>query len=269
MSSIVPGTTNQRRRLADNLKRVRDQIAEAALRSGRRPEDVQLIAVTKGVDLEIVKLLLDLGQLDLGENRVQQLVKRASLIDEQMQRRAAAGNDIGGPVRWHMIGSLQRNKVRQILPLVSLVHSMDTLRLAEEISARAEKAGQPAEVLVQANVSGEKSKSGIPPAAVPYLVEQIASLAKLKVVGLMTMAPLVENPEEVRGVFTRTRELFEEIRASRRAGPDFAHLSMGMSNDFVVAIEEGATLVRIGSALFEGVAPVRPDQGTGDADSVD
>ena len=179
-----------------------------------------------------------------------------------MQRRAAAGNDTFGPVRWHMIGNLQRNKVRQILPLVELIHSMDTLRLAEEISARAEKDSQPAEVLVQANVSGEKSKSGIPPAAVPYLVEQVASLPKLRVAGLMTMAPLVDNPEEVRGVFARTRELFEEIRAAAGPAPSFVHLSMGMSNDFEVAIEEGATLVRVGSALFEGVTPVRPDQAT-------
>jgi PLP dependent protein len=261
--------TNQRRRLADNLKRVRDQVAEAASRAQRRPEDVTLVAVTKAVDVEVVKMLLDLGQLDLGENRVQQLVKRASLIDEQMQRRAAAGNDTCGPVRWHMIGNLQRNKVRQILPLVTLVHSMDTLRLAEEISLRAEKSGQSAAVLVQTNVSGEKSKSGIPPAAVPYLVEQIASLPGLKAAGLMTMAPLTENPEDVRGVFARTRELFEEIVSSRRAGPEFIHLSMGMSNDFQVAVEEGATLIRVGSALFEGVAPVRPDQAIADVDGVD
>lgn len=269
MSGTIPSTANQRRRLADNLKRVRERIAEAAIRARRRPEEVRLVAVTKGVDLEIVKQLLDLGQLDLGENRVQQLVKRASLIDEQMQRRAAAGNDTVGPVRWHMIGNLQRNKVRQILPLVELIHSMNTLRLAEEISARAEKDNLVAQVLVQTNVSGEKSKSGIPPAAVPYLIEQIASLPKLKIVGLMTMAPLVDNPEEVRGVFARTRELFEEVRAGRLAGPGFVHLSMGMSNDFEVAIEEGATLVRVGTALFEGVTPIRPDQVTADVEGMD
>jgi PLP dependent protein len=269
MSSSALSTANQRRRLAENLKRVGERVAEAAIRVRRRPDEVRLVAVTKGVDLEVVKQLLDLGQLDLGENRVQQLVKRASLIDEQMQRRAAAGNDTFGPVRWHMIGHLQRNKIRQILPLVRLIHSMDTLRLAEEISARAEKDVQVCEVLVQANISGEKSKAGIPPAAVPYLVEQVASLPNLKVVGLMTMAPLVDNAEDVRGVFARTRELFEEIRGSRRAGPDFAQLSMGMSNDFEVAIEEGATLVRVGSALFEGVTPVRPDQATGDIEGAD
>ncbi len=269
MSSTVPSATNQRRRLAENLKRVREQIAEAAIRAKRSPDDVKLVAVTKGVDLEVVKHLLDLGQLDLGENRVQQLVKRASLIEEQAQRRAAAGNDSFGPVRWHMIGHLQRNKVRQILPLVQMIHSMDTLRLAEEISIRAEKGPRSAEVLVQANVSGEKSKAGIPPAAVPYLIEQVASLPKLKVSGLMTMAPLVDDPQTVRGVFARTRELFEEVRSSRRAGSGFVHLSMGMSNDFVVAIEEGATLVRIGSALFEGVAPVRPDHAIADAEGPD
>jgi pyridoxal phosphate enzyme (YggS family) len=269
MSTLVPSMANQRRRLADNLRRVRERIAEAAIRGGRRPEDVRLVAVTKAVDLEVAKLLLDLGQLDLGENRVQQLVKRASLIDEQMQRRAAAGSETFGRVRWHMIGHLQRNKVRQILPMVTLIHSMDTLRLAEEISARAEKGGQPCEVLLQVNVSGEKSKSGVPAAAAPYLIEQIASLPKLDILGLMTMAPLVDDPEKVRGVFVRARELFEEIRAARKAGPRFTHLSMGMSNDYQVAIEEGATLVRVGSALFEGVAPARSDHATADADGAD
>ncbi len=250
---------NQRRRLADNLKRVQERIAQAAERSGRRPEQVGLVAVTKSVDLEIVRLLLDLGQVHLGENRVQQLVKRASLIDEQMQRRVAAGNEPIGPVHWHMIGSLQRNKVKQVLPLVSLIHSMDTLRLAEEISSRAEKRNQVCDVLVETNVSGEKSKSGVPAAAITYLVEQVVTLPGLRVVGLMTMAPLVDDPEQVRGVFARAKEIFEDVRASRTISPEFKHLSMGMSNDYVVAIEEGATIVRVGSALFEGIAPLRPD----------
>lgn len=268
MSGIVPGTTNQRRRLAENLKRIQERIAEAAGRAGRRPSEVTLIAVTKAVDLEVVKHLLELGQHDLGESRVQQLVKRASLLDEQMQRRMAAGNDTLGPVRWHMVGHLQRNKVRQIMPLTKLIHSVDTLRLAEEVSARAEKDGGPCEVLIQTNISGEKSKSGVPPAAVPYLVEQVVSLPMVKVAGLMTMAPLVEDPQQVRSVFARMRELFEDIRASRKAGPDFRHLSMGMSSDFEIAIEEGATLVRIGSALFEGIAPARLDP-TIDGDTTD
>jgi PLP dependent protein len=266
---MASGTTNQRRRLADNLKRTQEGIAEAAVRSGRQPGDITLVAVTKAVDLEVVKNLLELGQVDLGENRVQQLVKRASMLEEQMQRRMAAGNDSFGPVRWHMIGHLQRNKVRQILPLTKLIHSMDTLRLAEEISTRAEKTGELCDVLIETNVSGEKSKEGIPPAAVPYLVEQIVSLPKIRVVGLMTMAPLMENPEESRGVFARTRELFEDIRTSRKVGSEFCHLSMGMSSDFVVAIEEGATLVRIGSALFEGIAPGRTDPTMHDGDSSD
>lgn len=269
MGSILPGTTSQRRRLADNLKRTQDRIAEAAIRSGRQPADVTLVAVTKAVDLEVIKNLLELGQMDMGENRVQQLVKRASMLEEQMQRRAAAGNEGFGPVRWHMIGQLQRNKVRQILPLTKLIHSMDTLRLAEEISVRSEKVGHVCDVLIETNISGEKSKGGVPPAAVPYLVEQISSLPNLSIAGLMTMAPLVEDPEQVRGIFARTRELFEDIRTARTVGPAFRHLSMGMSNDFEAAIEEGATLVRIGSALFEGLAPARHDPTMHDADSTD
>ncbi len=259
MGGTLSGTTNQRRKLADNLKRLQDRIGAAAQRAGRQPDDVRLVAVTKAVDLEVVKNLLELGQVDLGENRVQQLVKRASIIEEQTQRRVAAGNEALGPVCWHMIGRLQRNKVRQVLPVSSLIHSMDTLRLAEEISTRAEKAGKACEVLIETNVSGEKSKGGVPPAAVPYLIEQIVSLPKLKVVGLMTMAPLVEDPEQVRGIFARVRELFEDVRESRKVGPEFCHLSMGMSNDFEVAIEEGATMVRVGSVLFEGLAPAQMD----------
>lgn len=269
MGSPISSTTSQRRRLADNLKRTQERIAEAALRGGRRGSDVTLVAVTKAVDLEVVKNLLEFGQVDLGENRVQQLVKRASMLDEQMQRRVAAGNEPFGPVRWHMIGRLQRNKVRQILSLTHLIHSMDTLRLAEEISARAEKTGQVCDILIETNISGEKSKTGVPSAAVPYLIEQVASLPKINIVGLMTMAPLEEDPERARPVFARTRELFEDIRTSRKVGPEFCHLSMGMSNDFEVAIEEGATLVRIGSALFEGIAPARPDSSMPDGDSND
>jgi len=240
-------------------------MAEACLRADRKPEEVQLVAVTKAVDLEIVKHLLELDQLDFGESRAQQLVKRASLISEQLQRRLAAGNQTTGPVRWHMIGHLQRNKVKSVLPHVAMIQSMDTLRLAEEISSRAQKQGTVAEVLVQVNASGEKSKFGVPPAAAPYLIEQVVTLPNLKVLGLMTMAPLVEDPEQVRGVFARLKELFEEIRQAKVAGAEFRHLSMGMSNDFEVAIEEGATIVRIGTALFAGIPSNPIDKPTPDA----
>jgi len=253
MSGVASGTASIRRKLAENLRKVRERIAEACLRAGRRPESVSLVAVTKSVNPEVIRVLIDLGHLDLGENRVQQLVQRASLINEQMQRRLAAGEEVPGPVRWHMVGHLQRNKVKTVLPHVQLIHSVDTLRLAEEISNRAQRMNVTANVLMQVNVSGEKSKFGVALPAAPYLLEQIVTLPNLKVLGLMAMAPLVEEAEQARPFFVRLRELFEEVVSQKIAGAEFRHLSMGMSNDFEVAVEEGATIVRIGRALFEGL----------------
>jgi pyridoxal phosphate enzyme (YggS family) len=156
--------------------------------------------------------------------------------------------------RWHMIGHLQRNKVRPLLPWVHTVHSLDSLRLAEEISAEAARIARTVPVLIEVNVSGEKSKYGIAVGAVSHLVEHINPLPGLKIVGLMTIAPLVDDPEQVRPNFVRLREIFEDMRAERVVGPQFRELSMGMSNDFEVAIEEGATIIRLGRALFEGVS---------------
>jgi pyridoxal phosphate enzyme (YggS family) len=149
-----------------------------------------------------------------------------------------------------MIGHLQRNKVRQVLPLVSMIHSIDTLRLAEEINAFAAKLGLCPPVLLQVNTSQEPQKFGVPVGAAPHLAEQIESLPNLKLVGLMTMAPLTHNKDVIRECFIRARELFVEIRGEKIAGGHFTELSMGMSADFQIAVEEGATILRIGSAIF-------------------
>jgi len=246
-----------KRRLIDNLRRVSDRIAAAAERNGRRPDDVQLVAVTKSVEMVVVRQLLDLGVADLGESRVQVLVKRAGMLDEQLQRRLARRSPEAPErairPRWHMVGHLQRNKVRGILPWVELIHSLDSLRLAEEISAQAVKSDCEVRALMQINPTAEKTKFGVAVGAAIHLAEQIVTLPKLTLVGLMAMAPLVDDPEEARPCFERTRELYEEIRGEEVVGPEFVHLSMGMSNDYVVAIEEGATMVRIGTALFEGL----------------
>jgi len=155
-------------------------------------------------------------------------------------------------IHWHMIGHLQRNKVRQILPIVSLIHSVDTLRLAEEINSSAARLHLTPKVLLQVNTSNEPQKYGVPIGAATHLAEQIETLPHLKLIGLMTMAPLTRNTDVVRGCFARARELFCEMRGEKIVGNQFTELSMGMSSDYEIAIEEGATILRIGSAIFAG-----------------
>jgi len=243
-----------RRRLQDNLKRVNDTIAEAALSVRRDPREVQLVAVTKTVDPEVIRILLELGQVHLAENRVQQLVQRASMLKEHYQRRLDMGElQQPPPVRWHMVGHLQRNKVKPLLPWVHLIHSVDTLRLGEEINNQARKLNRVQEVFLQVKCVDEPQKFGVPVAAASYLAEQLNSLPHLKVTGLMTMAPLTDDPEQSRAVFERLEEIFLDIRRDGELGPEFKHLSMGMSQDYAVAVQCGATVVRIGSALFEGL----------------
>ncbi|MCO6436464.1 MAG: YggS family pyridoxal phosphate-dependent enzyme [Phycisphaerae bacterium] len=238
-------------RLRDNLARVRERINAACLRVGRDPAEIRLIAVTKYVSIEAIHGMLELGVRDIGESRAQELVRRAQAIHEAFG--GNTGKDEPRQPRWHMIGSLQRNKVKSLLPFVDLIHSVDSLRLAEEIDAHATKLGRPIPILLQINASGESSKHGVAVGAASHLAEQLTTLKHLELRGLMTMAPLTDNQSAVRRTFERTRELFEEIVAERMGGPAFRELSMGMSSDFEAAILEGSTCVRIGSALFEGL----------------
>jgi len=254
---VQPATsrgTALKRVLADNLAKVRERIGEAATRAGRDPARVQLVAVTKSVQLDVIRVLMELGQLDLGESQVQQLVQRAGMVQEQLARRTILDQDAAAAKpRWHMVGHLQRNKVKPLLPLVHLIHSLDTLRLAEEISNFGHKIGKTQEVLVEVNCSGEEQKYGLPVAAVGHLIEQMVTMPNLRICGLMTMAPVVKNPEETRPVFERLYELFLEVKMDFRLSREFEHLSMGMSQDYTVAVECGATIVRVGTALFEGL----------------
>ncbi len=262
--------------LSDNLRRVRERMAAAAVRAGRDPAQVRLVVVTKQADPAAVRQLVELGELDLGESRVQDLQQRVADVGQFLVRR---NEGLQPTVRWHMVGHLQRNKVRPLLPLVHMIHSVDTLRLAETLdqaAARLEQggpsplagpaaaaggsdrrpnagAGRRLPVLLEINCSGESQKFGAAVGAAECLVEQIATLPRLELRGLMTMAPRTDDPEQARPVFVRLREVFEDIAGGRRAGPAFADLSMGMSQDFEAAIEEGATLVRIGTAIFAGV----------------
>jgi len=231
-------------RIADNLKRVGGKIAEAAVRSGRSPEDVRLVAVTKTVGLEEIRTLLALGQCDIGENRVQALVERAAELADL-------------PVRWHMIGHLQRNKVKPLLSAAAdMIHSVDSERLALEIEKRAAVENRSVDCLMEVNASGEESKWGTRPEDAENLARKIAALPHIRLRGLMTMAPFVaEGPagndaEEVRPIFVGLRELLASLNQKHVMPEPMTELSMGMTQDFEVAVEEGATIVRIGTAIF-------------------
>lgn len=241
-----------KRKLQENLKRVQDRIAEACLRNHRSPESVRLVAVTKYASLESIRTLIELGVRDLGESRVQEFCKRAAMVRESAARRGRDGLGTDAP-RWHLIGHLQRNKVKQVLPWVEVIHSVDSLRLAEEIDAAARKLERRVSVLLEVNAADDANKYGVAVAAATHLTEQLCTLKNLEVRGLMAMAPLTEDESIVRHTFERMRELFDEIIAERMAGPAFTELSLGMSSDFEHAIAFGSTMVRIGSALFEGI----------------
>jgi len=226
--------------LENNLQDVRRRIAEAAARSGRSAEAVALVAVTKTVDARLVRLLWESGVRDIGENRLQEAQTKAAQL---------AGCD----VRWHMVGHLQTNKARAAVRLFSLIHSVDSPRLAQALQKRAAQDGLTVPVLIEVNTSGEASKFGAPPDAAAQLAETVDSCEHLDLRGLMTMAPIVERAEEARPCFRRLRELRDTINESSRLRRPLSELSMGMTQDFDVAVEEGATMVRIGSALFRGV----------------
>ncbi len=222
--------------IGENLGVIRGQIAAAARRAGRDPRSVRLVAVSKTKPAPLVEEAFAAGQTLFGENYVQELAAKAA--------------EVRSPVEWHFIGHLQSNKVRQIAGLVTMIHSVDRLSLAEEISRQSDRLGRSCDVLVQVNVSGESSKRGTTSREAIELVRGVALLPALRVVGLMTMPPFFDDPERARPFFRELRLLAGEIESLAIPGVSMAELSMGMSGDFAVAIEEGATLVRIGSAIF-------------------
>lgn len=219
--------------LSERIRDIELRIAGACTRGGRSRDEVTLVAVTKTLPASIINDAIHAGLQDIGENRVQEyLSKRIDLA----------------PHRFHMIGHLQRNKARQIIDVVSLLHSVDSLALAEELDRLAAARARTVEVLLEVNTSGEPSKFGVSPEDVPSLCRAIALLPRVRVRGLMTVAEFVADPETLRPAFRRMRELRDEL--ARTYGDEIRELSMGMSNDFEVAIEEGATLIRLGSAIF-------------------
>ncbi|SCX87148.1 YggS family pyridoxal phosphate-dependent enzyme [Alkaliphilus peptidifermentans] len=217
-----------------NLERINADIQSSV--SKALDKNVTLVAVTKTVSSDEIQEAINLGVTDIGENRVQELLKKYDIL--------------GGQVKWHLIGHLQKNKVKYIVDKVDLIHSLDSYELALEIEKRAGKIEREINCLVEVNISGEESKYGLAPKEVKPLLEKLDKLSYVKIVGLMTMAPYVEDSEDVRKYFRGLKELSEEIKLMPFQKVHMDYLSMGMSNDYKVALEEGANIIRVGSAIF-------------------
>ena len=229
--------------IAGNINNVNEKIAAAAKRSGRSPEDILLVAVTKTRSPEEISEAIKSGCLDIGENKVQEIIGKYDIVGANTEKTDKIPN-----IKWHMVGHLQRNKVKYLIEKVDLIHSVDSIRLAEEISKKASEAGLVMDVLIQINPADEESKFGIDPEKTKDMVRLLCEeYPGIRVRGLMCMAPQVDDPEDVRGDFRLMKELFDEVRKNS-SGIDI--LSMGMTNDYEIAVEEGSTLVRVGTAIF-------------------
>lgn len=239
LSSPHTDPTDHEPSLVERLTRVRQQIARAALRVGRDPSEITLVAVSKTKPFGMIAELAAAGQVDFGENRLEELWEKVA----EAERQAVTG------IRWHAIGTIQSRKSKMAVGPFVLVHSIDTVKLARRISREAEAAGQTVAGLLEVNVSGEESKHGFTPQALLAAMPELLALPGLRLQGLMTMAPLESEPEATRPIFRRLRLLLDEIQ-ERFPQAGWRHLSMGMTNDFEVAIEEGATIVRVGTAIF-------------------
>ena len=222
--------------LKENLQEVEERIAAACMRAGRRREDVTLIAVSKTKPVDMLREAYDLGIRVFGENKVQELTEKYDRLPED--------------IRWHMIGHLQTNKVKYIVGKTELIHSVDSLKLAEMIEKESQKHGCVTDILVEVNVAEEESKFGLRMEEVIPFIEKIVQYPHINVRGLMTIAPFVENPEENRTIFADLHKLYVDIKEKNIDNDTVSILSMGMTNDYEVAIEEGATMVRIGTGIF-------------------
>ena len=222
--------------ITENLEQVRKNIEEACRAVNRDTGEVTLISVSKTKPVSMLQEAYDAGSRDFGENKVQEIMDKYPQLPSD--------------IRWHMIGHLQRNKVKYIVDKVALIHSVDSVRLAETIDKEAEKHGVIANILIEVNVAKEESKFGLMPEEVPEFVEKIAGFPHIRVKGLMTIAPFVENPEENRPIFAHLRKLSVDIAKKNIDNITMSILSMGMTNDYQVAIEEGATMVRVGTGIF-------------------
>ncbi len=222
--------------VTENLKTVEEKIRQACERSMRERSEVTLIAVSKTKPVSMIREAMDSGIVTFGENKVQELLEKQSVLKE--------------PLDWHMIGHLQRNKVRQVVGRVKRIHSVDSLRLAEQIQKDCEKQGLTADILIEVNIAGEETKFGLKPEETERVIREIATYPNVRVRGLMTIAPFVENPEENRVHFRNLHKLLVDINSKNIDNISMGELSMGMSGDYEVAIEEGATYVRVGTGIF-------------------
>lgn len=238
MKSFPSSPATNQHEIKKTLTLLEHRIAKAAARAGRPPQEIELVVISKGQSLEKIREVVDAGYLLFGESRLQEAAAKIVMLPSRL--------------RWHYIGHLQTNKVRKVLPLFELIHSVDHLELAESIDRIAVECGLFPRVLLEVNVSGEATKYGFSPEGLKNSLEKLLQLPRLQVEGLMTMAPLAADPEAARPHFARLRELRDTLAVS--AGIPLTTLSMGMSSDFEVAIEEGATMVRVGSAIFKKAA---------------
>lgn len=220
--------------IAENLEQVREQIAQAAARAGRSPAEVELVAISKTHDSEKVREAIEAGQNLFGESRVQEARVKIP--------------ELSSKIRWHFVGHLQKNKIRHALPLFEMIHSVDSLALAQEMNRIAEEEGLHPRVLLEVNVAGEGSKFGFNSEKLREEMESLLALPRLSILGLMTIPPIAEEPEASRKYFATLRELRDHLQAEFHV--DLSQLSMGMTQDFGIAVEEGATLVRVGTAIF-------------------
>src|ERR1700736_1185867 len=220
--------------VAESLERVRDQIAHGVAKAGRSVDDVELVAISKTHEADKVREAIDAGQTLFGESRVQEARVKIP--------------ELPSSTRWHFVGHLQKNKIRQAMPLFELIHSVDSLALAQDINRIAEEDGSHPRVLLEVNVAGEGSKFGFRPEQLRAEMESLLALPRLSILGLMTIPPIAEEPESSRKYFVQLRELRDQLQTEFHV--DLAQLSMGMTQDFAVAVEEGATLVRVGTAIF-------------------
>lgn len=222
--------------LQENYSQVKARIRAACERAGRSRSEVTLIAVSKTKPASMIEEIYSYGQRDFGENKVQELTEKYDVLPAD--------------IRWHLIGHLQRNKVKYIVDKACLIHSVDSLRLAQAIQEQAEKKGVTVPVLIEVNVAGEESKFGVSVEEAPALAEEIAKLGNLSLQGLMTIAPYVPDPEDNRDIFRQLKKLSVDIAAKNIDNVTMNILSMGMTNDYEVAVEEGATMVRVGTGIF-------------------
>lgn len=228
--------------ISDNLSRIKETIAFLCNKNKRKPEEITLVAVTKNISLEKIEEVLNLGIKNIADNKVQEALSKYSSLKEKFKNKSFC---------WHMIGHLQTNKVKDVVCIFDLIQSVDSLHLVVEINKQAAKINKIQDILLEINISGEATKFGINPKSTIEVVKEIAKLKNINLKGLMTIAPIVDDPEKARPYFRKLKELISEVNKQQITDSELQVLSMGMSDDFEVAIEEGSNMVRLGRAIFK------------------